>query len=436
MSEKNAPKKAIRWTDEKVRALKLPEGKKEYRAVVDVGLYIFLRAKADGSVSKQWQYRAQVHGTRRWLSLGAYPGVGLADARRELLSHQSVQTAAKKGEADHPALVARTARRKSSKEPTVTEVFEDMLADKRLGSPRTGGKPLRDRTLKILQDNFDGDIKARAGEVKISKTSQELIQSCIDAPRKRGAPGQAAQVYKTWRALVNHAKKRGLLTGRDPMDGIENPKPYRPAAVVAATDAELKTLYKVMESASISGSTRLAFELQLLTGARPDEAVGAPLAEFDLPNRLWRLPADRVKTHEAIDIYLSDEALAVIEKAKSLPRLEGNVYLFPGRGLGPQGRAAASRALARMAERLQELGCRPFKPHDLRRTFRTLLSRLGVAPHIAERCINHKEETMQRVYDGYDYFPEMKAAWEKAGAHIAALKSGGAEVVPISKARA
>lgn len=26
MSEKNAPKKAIRWTDEKVRALKLPEG--------------------------------------------------------------------------------------------------------------------------------------------------------------------------------------------------------------------------------------------------------------------------------------------------------------------------------------------------------------------------------------------------------------------------
>lgn len=138
-----------------------------------------------------------------------------------------------------------------------------------------------------------------------------------------------------------------------------------------------------------------------------------------------------MNTHESIDIYLSDEALAVIEKAKALPRLEGNLYLFPGRGLGPQGRAAASRALARMVKRLQQLGCRPFKPHDLRQTFRTLLSRLGVTPHIAERCINHKEQTMQRVYDGYDYFPEMKATWEKAGAHIAALKSGGAEVVPI-----
>lgn len=429
-------KRPIKWTDEKVRALKLPEGKREYRAVVDFGLYIFLRQKSGGEVAKQWQFRAQVNGARRWLSLGSYPAVGLAEARRQLLAHQTIQQAANRGEADHPALVARVARKKASEEPTVSEAFQEFLDDKRLGSPRTGGKPVRDRTLSILTANFDGDIKDKAGDVKISKVTQDLIQSTIDAPRKRGAPSQAAQVYKTWRGLINFAKKRRYIHGLDPMDGIDNPKPYRPAPVVAASDAELISLYKVLAEAFVSPSTRLAFELQLLTGVRPDEAVGAPLSEFDLSKRLWNIPKERVKTREAISIHLSDEALDVVKRAMSLAR-DDNPFLFPGRGDGPQGKAAASRALKRMGDRLEELGCRRLKPHDLRRTFRTMLSRLGVPPHIAERCINHKEHgQMQRVYDGYDYFPEMKAAWDKAGAHISSLKNGGAQVIPIFQTKA
>lgn len=429
-------KRPTKWTDEKVRSFKLPEGKREHRTVVDFGLYLFLRQKSSGELAKQWQYRAQVNGARRWLSLGSYPAVGLAEARRQLLAHQTVQQAANRGEADHPALVARVARKKASEEPTVSEAFEAFLDDKRVGSPRTGGKPVRERTLSLLKANFDGDIRNKAGDVKISKVTQELIQATIDAPRKRGAPSQASQVYKTWRGLINYAKKRRYIHGFDPMDGIDNPKPYRPAPVVAATDAELIILYKVLSEAAISPSTRLAFELQLLTGARPDEAVSARLSEFDTSKRLWTIPTERVKTRETFSIYLSDEALAIVEKAKNLPRDE-NPFLFPGRGKGPQGRAAASRALNRMGDRLEELGCRRLKPHDLRRTFRTMLSRLGVPPHIAERCINHKElGQMQRVYDGYDYFAEMKAAWEKAGAHITSLKNGGAQVIPIFKSTA
>jgi hypothetical protein len=66
-----------------------------------------------------------------------------------------------------------------------------------------------------------------------------------------------------------------------------------------------------------------------------------------------------------------------------------------------------------------------------------MLSRLGVLPHVAELCMNHQErETMRRVYDGHDYFNEMAVAWDRAGAHLAALRSGGAEVIPFSGARA
>ena len=56
----------------------------------------------------------------------------------------------------------------------------------------------------------------------------------------------------------------------------------------------------------------------------------------------------------------------------------------------------------------------------------------GVAPHVAELCLGHVEkETMRRVYDGHDYSGEMADAWDRAGAHIAALRKGGAQVVEL-----
>src|SRR5471032_2156056 len=103
--------KATRWTDEKIKAQQLPTGLNERRVLVEPGLYLFLRRKAGDSLSKQWQYRAQVDGSRRWLSLGSFPEVSLAKASDERRSHDKVHEAAKKGDADHPVIAAKQARK-------------------------------------------------------------------------------------------------------------------------------------------------------------------------------------------------------------------------------------------------------------------------------------------------------------------------------------
>src|SRR5262245_463210 len=107
VSEPAEKKSTIRWTDAQVKELRLVNGESEVRVVVAPGLYLHVRRRADGSLSKHWQFRAQVQGKRCWLSLGAYPAVGLAKAREELLGHERAHEAAKKGEGDHPVLVAR-----------------------------------------------------------------------------------------------------------------------------------------------------------------------------------------------------------------------------------------------------------------------------------------------------------------------------------------
>jgi len=427
--------RAVRWTDEKVKAAKPDAGKAEQRVLVDAGLYLHLRHRADGTVSKHWQYRAQVDGVRRWLSLGAFPAVGLAKAKEELLAHDRAHEAAKKGEADHPVIAARFARKAAKAQPTVQEVFDDWIADKRLGSARKGGAPVRERTITVLHENYTADIKARIGDAKIAKLTREALQACIDAPRKRGAPGAAAQVYRTLRGLVNFAEKRGFILGADPMRGIENPKPYRPAPVNAATDAELIALLQAVDDSQLWECTKLAIQFQLLSGARPTETRLATWAEFNIDKALWTIPEDRVKSGRAFRVHLSAPALAVLERAKALKSGKSD-FVFPGSEGAAMDKMAVARALSRLAERVEQGGGKKLRPHDLRRTFRTMLSRLGVQPHIAELCMNHQEtETMRRVYDGHDYFGEMVEAWDRAGAHVRALRRGGAQVIPL-KSRA
>ena len=176
---------------------------------------------------------------------------------------------------------------------------------------------------------------------------------------------------------------------------------------------------------------------------RPGEARLASWDEINIDQATWTIPSERVKSGREFVVHLSQPALTLLNRARALPGLNAtsdrrrNDFVFPGATGGYLEKMAVARALARIADRLADSGGKKLRPHDLRRTFRTMLSRLGIAPHVAELCMNHEEtETMRRVYDGYDYRGEMKEAWDKASAHIASLLAGGALVLPFSARRA
>ena len=72
--------------------------------------------------------------------------------------------------------------------------------------------------------------------------------------------------------------------------------------------------------------------------------------------------------------------------------------------------------------------------HDLRRTFRSGLGRLGVRPDVAELCINHARGTLQATYDRYRYEREMAQALALWADHVRAVVEGRApKVVPLNK---
>jgi len=77
----------------------------------------------------------------------------------------------------------------------------------------------------------------------------------------------------------------------------------------------------------------------------------------------------------------------------------------------------------------------PWTLHDLRRTVRTGLGKLGVQPHIAEAVLNHLPPKLIRTYDRNTYAAEKREALDKWAAHlkVAIAQATGANVTAIRK---
>lgn len=81
-------------------------------------------------------------------------------------------------------------------------------------------------------------------------------------------------------------------------------------------------------------------------------------------------------------------------------------------------------------------GLEHFTLHDLRRTARTHLARLGVSPHVAERCLNHKLPGINDTYDTHDYLSERRLALNGWADLLVRLDRGETgNVVPISRGK-
>lgn len=72
-------------------------------------------------------------------------------------------------------------------------------------------------------------------------------------------------------------------------------------------------------------------------------------------------------------------------------------------------------------------------PHDLRRTAASLMTALGVLPDVAEKCLNHTEESrVKRTYQRYNYDAEKRETWHLLGSRLAVLTCPDDNVVTLT----
>jgi integrase len=362
-----------------------------------------LRLRLGGAASWTFQYRPKGAGRAepsRKLTLGSWPGVTL-EAARSAAQAMAGAVALKQD----PAMDLREERNRERRVLSkALDEYERAITRRKLVNVPTIMSTLR-RGLALLT----------AREID-ALTRADLVGR-IEALEDAGLPGAAADLRKHSRSLLEWAVSRGLAPF-NVMAGLRMPRSSRAERLgeeskgKALSDEEIVALWN---SAGRLGAFGGMLRLGLLTAMRRSEL--AMLRWSNVEDDRIVLEAHGTKTGERHEIPLTAAMRAVLmaqpktTSALVFPSSRGSVQMSGWTKLV----GAANRASSVM-----------FKLHDLRRTTRTLLSRLGVDEPTAELCIGHVRRGLVATYNRDDAWQARVSAFGLVSAHIAGLVSGGA----------
>jgi integrase len=318
---------------------------------------------------------------RQRITIGQYPGMPLAEARKEA-----------KRRLAQPA--AETSRLKFS---DAYERYKERLATK---------KP---RTQQDYRRVLERILMPELGNCRLADIKYEEI---IEIARKlsRCENGHCLAVARTFFRWCVRPPRRYIP--HSPLEGVEIPQGRRRKRVLKP--GELPRVWLAAAQHSYPYGTIV--QLLILNGQRRGETASLRWPWINERERTITLPdwiTKNGKEHTFPYGEMTAEVLATI------PRLNSTDLLFPSRVSG-------DRPISGWSKYKKELrdGVEGWTLHDLRRTFRTLHAQIGSPAHIAERLINHAAAVrteVEEIYDVWTYMPEMRTAVERYEAQLSAL---------------
>jgi integrase len=222
---------------------------------------------------------------------------------------------------------------------------------------------------------------------------------------------------KSLKTFLRWCVGRAILD-QSPAEGV--PLPAKEVARDRVLD-DHELAQVILAARKIAGPYGGIVELLALTGQRREEIAGLQREELDLAQRVWTLPKSRTKNGKTHVVHLSEQSMAVLKRAD-----QRGPYVFSLLGTKP------FQEFSRAKRRLDEMsGVTGWCLHDLRRTCVSGMARLGIAPHVADKILNHQSGTISgvaAVYQRHEFFPERRAALDLWGAHLAELMNDGVPV--------
>jgi len=231
-------------------------------------------------------------------------------------------------------------------------------------------------------------------------------------------PTSAARARSNLSALFAWAMKEGMVD-TNPVVGTNNPIEGKLGRDRVLTDDEIRIVWRHCQDDDFGRIVRLL----LLTACRRDEIGWLSWNEVDLQGGRLLLPAERTKPGRVLDLPLTPTARTILQTA---PRRVGRDFVFGARGGGFGAWSWCTLALHARITDAENRALPHWTLHDLRRTARTSMSKLGVKPHIAELVLNHvaHRSGVVGIYDHHDYQPEIADALAKWEAHLLAIVDG------------
>ena len=359
---------------------KLPDGS---------GLYLYISAAG----GKSWRFDYAYFGKRKTLTLGAYPTVGLADARsrkdeaKKSLSQGSDPSLAKK----RRQLEAKAAAGNTF--GVIADEFIDKLRrDKRAEPTITKNTWM----LKVLA--------AKLSPYPITQISAKDVLSVLTSIEKSGRVESALAT----RSTVGRVFRFAIATARaesDPTSALRGAlQRHQPASHPALTTREeLGGLMRAIYGYEGWPSLVAALKIQALCFARPGETRSMEWIEVDSENAIWTIPAAKAKMRREHHIPLSRQALQIIAQMKELHG--ETTYVFPSM---MSGKKILSENSMNSALRRMGIGGAEHTAHGFRSSASSILNESGeFKPDAIEAQLAHIDSSkVRRVYNRAVYWDE------------------------------
>lgn len=378
--------------------------------------------------------RYRVNARLRRLTIGPYPDLSLADARRKA---REVLGDVARG--DDPA-EDKQERRDAETFRGLAKAYLEM-AEK------------RHRSWKEEKRIINKDLLPDFGHRLLVDIRRRDIRDLVEAiARKRKAPVMANRTLGVLSRLFNFALDHEWVEA-NPATRIPEPGVERSRDRVLSDD-EVRELWKKLEAIgappepsdarsnsdnedsesdkpAVTPATAQAFQVQLLTAQRPGEVRSMRWADVDLESGWWSIPAALAKNGKPHRVPLTKPVTMILGKLRK-GASDNAIFVFenrPGTGsIAHRGKKAASALCKTLSFE--------FRAHDLRRTAATRMAETGVPRDHIAKVLNHIDGGPEatRVYDRYDYDAEKRDAVDRWARRLTAIVEGKTKKVVAIRA--
>lgn len=245
-----------------------------------------------------------------------------------------------------------------------------------------------------IRSYLDRDILPAIGDLPVEEVTPLHVRSIVESVAGRGARCAALLVSQWISQIFSHAVLKGLRED-DParlLKGLVKRPTVRHHPPLAWPD--IPGFFECLEAWSGRASVKIALRLLALTFVRPSELRLARWEEFDLANRLWTIPKERMKMRRVHMVPLSRQAVTLLRALRA--QTGDGAVLFPNHRA--PGRVLSASTFNRAIERLGYGG--RFSAHGFRATATTLLGLLGYPDKLVDLQLAHRRrDTSRAPYD-------------------------------------
>ncbi len=346
------------------------------KSVTSPGTYqdgrgLMLNVKASGR--KYWVLRYQINGDRRDMGLGVFPAVSLKEARNEadknrLILNQGVDPLDQKAK-------LKTDAQRGRRDTFKAEALRYIKAHSPAWSPRHAQQWKRSLELHVFP---------RLGKLPVSEiTTEDVVETLM--PVWHTLQVTAERLRNRIELILDASRARGLRTGENParwrghLDKLLPRRTHSPKPMESMPYKQIPSFMRQLDG--IDGAAARGLELIILTAMRTNEVLQATWGEFDFVERVWTVPAARMKNSKVHRVPLNDAMISVLEQQQG----KDPVFVFPSSKVkgAPVGLNAADRVM-------RSMGIESYVVHGFRSSFRTWAGEETHHPRdVCELCLAH-----------------------------------------------